>query len=66
MYLNLKAEFARRNMTIGTVATLMDMSVSTLSRKVRGIIPFTVNEAKKLKVVLNTDLPLDVLFEECG
>ena len=64
MYPNLKAEFARRGFTLEMVAKRLGVALSTLSQKLRGVYPFTLNEAKKLKEILETDLPLEVLFEE--
>lgn len=69
MYPNLKAEFARKNLTLCKIVEelkKMDckMTVSTLSMKLNGKFPLTLNEAKALKHVVETDLPLEVLFEE--
>lgn len=71
MYPNLKAEFARRNWTLAQVVEKMkaknedmSMTIGTLSGKMRGLYPFTYNEAVFIKnEILETDLPLEVLME---
>lgn len=69
MYPNLKAEFARRNFTLEKIVEIMkergrSMSLGTLSSKMRGLFPFTYDEAIFIKNdVLETDIPLEVLFE---
>lgn len=68
MYPNVRAEYARRNLTLkSTVEELarlgFEMSVPTLSMKLNGKFPFTLDEAKALKEILKTDLPLEELFE---
>lgn len=63
MYPNVKAELARRDITLSTLADRMEMSLSTLSGKLKeGRI--LLGEAKKIKKILETDLPIEVLFEE--
>lgn len=69
MFPNLNAEFARKNLTLEKAVEELDklgftMKVPTLSLKKNGKYPFTLNEAKALKKILGTDLPLEVLFEE--
>lgn len=63
MYPNLRAEMARRNLTLEPLANELDITVPTLSQKLNGKYPITLNEAKKIKVFLNTEIPLEVLFE---
>ena len=69
MYPNFNAEYARKGLTLEkTVEELkklgINMTVPTLSNKKNGKFPITLNEAKALKSVLETDLPLETLFEE--
>lgn len=66
MYRNAKAEMTRRGLKLEDVATKMDMTISTLSQKLNGKYPFTLNEAKQFKIIVETDLPLEVLFEEAS
>lgn len=66
MYKNVKAEFARKGLTLEVVAKELGVTVSTLSQKMNGKYPFTLNEAKAIKKVLEVDIPLEILFEEVG
>jgi transcriptional regulator with XRE-family HTH domain len=66
MYKNVKAEFARKGLTLEIVAKELGVTVSTLSQKMNGKYPFTLNEAKTIKKVLEVDIPLEILFEEVG
>ena len=65
MYPTLKAEFARRGLTLQMVADRLGIGVSTLSSKIRNG-GFTLKEAKQIKEILETDIPIEVLFEEAG
>ena len=74
MYPNLKAEFARNNFTLANVVTELEkkgikMTVGTLSMKMNKKnkkLTFSFDEAVALKQILNTDLPLEDLFEEAS
>lgn len=71
MFPNFNAEYARCNLTLEKVVDELEkrgisMTVSTLSQKKNGKYPITLKEAKALKEIVNTDLPLDVLFQEAG
>lgn len=66
MFKNLKAEFVRDGLTLEVVAKELGITVSTLSLKMNGKYPFTLNEAKKIKNILKADIPLEILFEEVG
>lgn len=66
MYKNVKAEFARKGLTLELVAKELGITISTLSQKMNGKYPFTLNEAKAIKNVLEVDIPLEILFEEVG
>lgn len=64
MYPNLKAEFARQNLTLQNVADKLGVSVSTISMKMR-FGGFTLDEAKQIKRdILKADIPIEILFEE--
>lgn len=65
MYPNVKAEFARRGLTLQTVADRMGISVSTLSTKMR-FGGFTLKEAKQIKEILEVETPIEELFEEAS
>ena len=64
LYPNLKAEIARKNWSVKTLATVVGMSVSTLNNKLYGQTELKYSEAKKIKEALGVDMPLEVLFEE--
>lgn len=64
MYKNAKAEMVRQGLRLEDVAPGLDMTISTLSQKLNGKYPITLNEAKAFKKIVKTDLPLEVLFEE--
>lgn len=72
MYPNLKAEFARKNLTLEKVIAELEkrgikMTLSTLSLKMNKknkTYSFTFNEAKALKEIVETDMSLEELFEE--
>lgn len=66
MYPNVRAEMARRGLTLEPIARELDVTVSTLSLKLTGKYPVTLKEAKKIKEVLKTDIPLEILFEEAS
>lgn len=65
MYPNLKAELARRGLTLENVACSLGKTVAAVSNKMRGVVPFTYDETVKIKTdVLKTDLPLETIFEK--
>lgn len=66
MFPNVKAEMARKNITLETIANdpRINCTISTLSLKLNGKFSLKWNEAVAIKAILGTDLPLEVLFEE--
>lgn len=66
MYRNAKAEMTRRGLRLEDVAEKMGITIATLSQKLNGKYPFTLNEAKQFKRIVESDLPLEVLFEEAS
>ncbi len=64
MYPNLRAELSRKGLTLRIVSKWLGVTVSTLSLKMRGKYPFTLNEAVTIKKRLGVTIPLDELFEE--
>lgn len=69
-YPNLRAEIARRHLTMAQVATeVVDEngdpfnSIPHFSLKMNGKYPFTLNEAFAIKKYLAVDMPLDQLFQ---
>lgn len=64
MYPNVRAEIARKNITMGKLAEELGITLSTLSLKLKGEYPITLKEAKRIKAVLGCDIPLEELFKE--
>lgn len=63
MYPNLRAEIARCGFNMGDVADQLGISLASFSLRMNKS-GFTLAEAKRLKEIVKTDLPLEVLFEE--
>ena len=63
MYPNLRAEKAKKKKTSRDLANALDISESTYSLKENGKGTFTLNEAKAIKAALESDMPLEELFE---
>ena len=63
MYLNVKAELARRNMSLVDLSNKTGITYMTIVRKINGTTPLTLDEAKKIKKALDVDEPLEKLFE---
>ena len=71
MYPNVRAEFARKNLTLEKIVEELQkrgitMTVPTLSLKLNGKYPITLDEAKAIKAITGADIPLEVLFEEAS
>lgn len=64
MYPNIKAELARKNMTVSDLSDKTGINLSTLYGKLRGSYQVTVSEAISIKTALGVDIPLEVLFEK--
>jgi transcriptional regulator with XRE-family HTH domain len=69
MYPNLKAELARKNITLEKLSKALEergiyKTIQTLSNRINGKCTFTLDEAKAIKEILGTDIPIDILFEE--
>lgn len=63
MYPNLRAEMKRKGITLAWLAEQLGITIGTLSQKLTGKSPFTLNEAKKIKEILELDIPIEILFE---
>ena len=71
MYPNVRAEFARKNLTLEKAVEALkglgfSMTIATLSQKLNGKYPITFDEAKAIKKITGTDIPLEELFEEAS
>lgn len=64
MYPNLKAEMARKGVTLSVLADYLGITIGTLSLKLNGKYPITWDEAIKIKKFLGVDISLEVLFSE--
>lgn len=64
MFLNAKAEMVRAGLNLTTLSEKMGNTTATWSEKLNGKRDITLNEAKKFKEVVKSDLPLEELFEE--
>lgn len=63
MYLNVKAELARQNLSLVDLSNKTKIRYQTLVGKINGNYPITLNEAKAIKNALKVDIPLEELFE---
>ena len=66
MYPNVRAEIARNKLTLKVIAEQMGLALGTLSGKLNGKYPVTLNEAKQLKIILKSALSIEELFETEG
>ncbi len=66
MYNNVKAEMKRKGIILEDLAEALNLTISTVSQKLNGNYPITLNEAKIIKSRLGVDIPLEELFEEVG
>ena len=64
MFPNLRAEMARRGLTVEDLAGLSGIKYSTLSQKLNGSRPLSFAETLKIKEALDVTIPLEVLFDE--
>lgn len=71
MFPNLRAEMARKNITVRKLHELLNtsgvkISLSQLSMKLSGKYNLTLPEADAIRTALEVDIPLEVLFEREG
>ena len=64
MYRNAKAEMVRAGLTLSDLSKALGGTISTWSLKLNGRYPITLDEAKAFKKLVNSDLPLEELFEK--
>lgn len=64
MYANVKAELARKNMTIVDLSNKTGIRYQTLADKIRGDSTLTVDEALKIKQAIGVDMPIEELFSD--
>jgi len=63
MYRNLEAEIARKNISKKVIAEELGIGYNTLTAKLRGDNKFTLDEALKIKQILNASIEIEQLFE---
>lgn len=71
MYPNFNAEYARKGFTLEKLSEEMGKqgckrTVPTLSQKLNGKYPITLDEAKVLQTIVAPGIPIEVLFEEAS
>lgn len=64
MYRNLEAEISRKQITRQELAKQLNLAISTLSQKLSGKSEISLRLARKIKLILEVDIPIEVLFEE--
>jgi hypothetical protein len=64
MYRNAKAAMVKVGLILEDLSSNLGGTVSTWSLKLNGKAPITLNEAKAFKRLVNSDKPLEELFEE--
>lgn len=64
MYPNVRAEMARKNMTAVGLSEKTGIRYQTLTLKLNSKSDITIDEARRIKSALETDLPLEELFVE--
>ena len=62
MYLNVKAELARQNLSVVDLSNKTGIRYQTLAEKLNGKYPLTLDEAKKIKAALGVDISMEELF----
>lgn len=63
-YRNLEAECARKGITKKDIALCLDVRYATVSDKMRGKYPFTLDEALKIKKNFFPNLSIEYLFNK--
>lgn len=64
MYDNLKAEMARRGITVRSLSKMIGVHENTLYRKVEGKTEFKLDDMMSIKTVMQTEEPLEYLFKK--
>lgn len=61
-YPNLVAEMARKQIKQKDIAECIGKEEQTISKKMKGLNAFTLDEARKISDLLKTDMPIEELF----
>ena len=63
MYPNLRAEMARKGVTMTDIAEVLGIRLATLSHRMNGKSGFYYDETVKIKKYLDVEMPLEELFK---
>jgi hypothetical protein len=63
MYPEVRAEMARKKISLDIIANGLECTVSTASLKLNGKAPITLKEAVKIKSIVGSELPIEELFK---
>lgn len=63
LYMNLRAEMARRNITISDIAKVLDVRYATVCDKINGHYRFYFDECYRIKTHFFPSCTLEYLFE---
>ena len=63
MYRNAKAELVRAGLILADVVDALGGTIATWSNKLNGKAPITVDEARRFKRLVKSDLPIEELFK---
>lgn len=64
MYLNLKAEMIRQQVTVDDIAKKLNLSPDTVGRKVNGHIGFSIAQCKEVSTLFKFNNSIEYLFEK--
>jgi lambda repressor-like predicted transcriptional regulator len=64
MYANVKAELARKNLSVVDLSNKTGIRYQSLANKINGKAPLSFEEACSIKSALGVDIPLESLFAE--
>lgn len=64
MYQNILAEMARNGYTREKLATEIGISVVSLRKKIKGEIPFNINDILKILSIFGQELTFEYLFKK--
>lgn len=63
MFPNVRAEMAKNRVILIDISVALGKSIATVSRMLNGEAPINLREAKAIKTVIKSDLPLEELFK---
>ena len=64
MFPNLEGERAKFKIKLADLAEAIGVTIGTMSLKLQGKYPITLDEAIKIKARIGTDMPIEELFSE--